>query len=381
MESISKKVEPVRIGLIGAGFMGRCHAHAFRSVSGLFDIEIPIELYSLADVDQISANKNAKALGFERATSDWRELISDELIDIIAITTPNIFHEEMALAAIAAGKTVYCEKPLATNLEAAKRMVKAASDKKVVTVVGFNFLRNPLIAYAKKLIESGELGDLVSFRGRHAEYYMPKDVPHSFRTEINGGGALADIGSHIVAMARYLVGDISTVCTQSKTIHKLRSCKKSGNDESVQNKESFVDDVSHSLIEFSSGLQGSIDVSWIMSGRNMDLEFEVTGTEGAIIFNQERMNELLLWKNTEAKPENGFRKIEMGPAHPPYGNFCPAPGHQIGFNDLKIIEVAELINCHNTNQPHECDFFEAYQIMKVVDAMQQSVKLKSWVSV
>ncbi|CCO47867.1 Oxidoreductase domain protein [Vibrio nigripulchritudo SOn1] len=380
MEEIQREVKPVRIGLIGAGFMGRCHAHAFRSVGGIFDLENPIELYMLADLDQECANKNAKALGFKYATSNWRELVSDDSIDIVAITTPNVFHEEMAIAAIEAGKTVYCEKPLSTNLDSAKRMVRAASDNKVLTVVGFNFLRNPLIAHAKKLIKSGELGELVSFRGRHAEYYMPKDAPHSFRTEKEGGGALADIGSHIVAIARYLLGDIKTVCTQSQTIHKQR---RSGTDEGIQiqMKESEVDDVSHSLVEFSSGLQGSIDVSWIMSGRNMNLEFEITGTEGAIIFNQERMNELLLWKNSGSEHNNGFRKIETSPDHPPYGNFCPAPGHQIGFNDLKIIEVAELVDSHNRGILHECDFFEAYQIMKVIDAMQCSAQLKKWVEV
>ena len=189
------------------------------------------------------------------------------------------------------------------------------------------------------------------------------DAPHSFRTDSQGGGAVADIGSHIVSMARYLLGPISSTNAISTTIHKTRPVHL-GSDERAS---VLVDDVTHALVEFESGARGSIEANWAATGRTMDLSFEVTGTLGAIQFSQERMNELLVHSDLE-----GFRRIEAGPAHPPYGNFCPAAGHHLGFNDLKIIEVANLIEAHVIGGTCYPDFREAYEVQKVIEAMQLS---------
>ncbi|HSG33866.1 MAG TPA: Gfo/Idh/MocA family oxidoreductase, partial [Sphingomonadaceae bacterium] len=202
----------IGIGLVGSGFMGRCHANAFRSVSGLFDVPGDPRLRFLADATPEIAERAARALGFERSTGDWSELVKDPGVDIVAITAPNILHAPIAFAAIAAGKTIYCEKPLSTTAQYALEMTEAAEAAGLVTLVGFNFLRNPMIKLARQIIESGEIGEITGFRGRHAENYMADpDAPHSFRTDPAGGGALADIGSHIISMARYLLGPIVEV--------------------------------------------------------------------------------------------------------------------------------------------------------------------------
>ena len=366
----------VGIGLIGSGFMGRCHANAFGAVSGLFDLPgVPVKAV-LADASEESAQAGARALGFQRATTDWQSLIDDEDVDIVAITAPNVLHEPMALAAIAAGKTVYCEKPLSTTAASARRMTEAAEEAGVVTSVGFNFLRNPMISLARDLIASGEIGAVTGFRGRHAENYMASpDAPHSFRTDPQGGGALADIGSHIISLARHLLGPIAEVSAECRTIFPDRPVAAGASDR----RPVEVDDMTHALVRFASGVSGSLEANWAATGRTMDLSFEITGTKGAVAFSQEHMNELLVYAGSGAAA--GYRRIEAGPSHPPYDRFCPAPGHQLGFNDLKIIEVAELIEAHVSHGACTPNFREALAVQETVEAMHAASNTRGSVSV
>lgn len=369
---MSRKPE-IGIGLIGSGFMGRCHANAFHAVAGLFDLPAQPRCEILADATDESAAAGAAALGFARSTSDWRSLVADPAVDIVAITAPNIFHEPMALAAIAAGKTAYCEKPLSTTAASARKMTEAAEAAGVVTLVGFNFLRNPMIALSRDLITSGQIGDVTGFRGRHAENYMCNpETPHSFRTDPQGGGAVADIGSHIVSIARFLLGPIVETSAASATLHKTRPVSAG----SAERAPVVVDDMTNALVRFSSGVLGSIEANWTATGRTMDLSFEVTGTKGAIAFSQERMNELLLTQGTGSTA--GFTRIEAGPSHPPYGQFCPAAGHHLGFNDLKVIEVAQLIDAHCGGSLCGPDFREALAVQETIEAIQRSASSRSW---
>lgn len=366
----------VGIGLIGSGFMGRCHANAFGAVSGLFDLPVTPVRAVLADATEEGASKAAQTLGFSRATADWQTLIDDPQVDIVAITAPNVLHEPMALAAIAAGKTVYCEKPLSTTAASARRMTEAAEAADVVTSVGFNFLRNPMVKLARDIIASGEIGEVTGFRGRHAENYMADpNAPHSFRTDIRGGGALADIGSHILSMARHLLGPITEVTGDCRTIYPTRPVSFGAE----ERRPVEVDDMTHALVRFESGVCGSIEANWAATGRTMDLSFEITGSKGAIAFSQEAMNELQLY--TGSGTQAGYKRIEAGPSHPPYGNFCPAPGHHLGFNDLKIIEVAELIQAHIANGTCDPDFREALMVQATVEAIQDASKAGEWIKV
>ena len=155
----------LNIGLIGSGFMGKCHANAFRSYAGLFNSPVTINLHTIADINSEMAKKSAKDLGFENATSNWKTLVDHPEIDLVSITAPNALHEEIALRAIANGKIVYCEKPLSTTSASARIMMQAAEAANITTMVGFNFLRNPLIEVCKQMIEAGELGEITSFNG------------------------------------------------------------------------------------------------------------------------------------------------------------------------------------------------------------------------
>ncbi len=363
----------IGIGLVGSGFMGKCHANAFNSVSSIFGLECQPNQVMLADANPQVASEAAARYGFAESTGDWRELVTHPDVEIVAITAPNVLHEPIALAAIEAGKAVYCEKPLSTTYESACRMRDAAEAKGVLTSVGFNFQRNPLIDLARQIIDSGEIGEVAGFKGCHAENYMASaSVPHSFRTDVQGGGALADIGSHIIAMARKLLGPIQSTSAVSRTIHTHRP--KSSNDSTLLPVD--VDDMTHALVEFSSGVHGNIEANWAATGRTMDLSFTITGTQGAIVFTQARMNELELYLSNQS--HQGFQRIETGPQHVPYGQFCPAAGHHLGFNDLKVIEVAELLEAYRTGGRCSPDFREAAEVQKTVEAMQRSAKSRQW---
>jgi predicted dehydrogenase len=198
----------LNVGLIGSGFMGRSHALAWRMAPAVFGLPVAPRLEMVGDVDEKRAAAAARTFGAERWTADWQELIADRNVDLVDITTPNMLHKPMALAAIAAGKPVYCEKPLAPSSADARAMAEAAERAKVPTFVGFNYVRNPMARMARQMVEAGEIGEVWAFRGIHAEDYMSDPAePWTWRLDPEGGaGAVADLGSHIIAMARHVVG-------------------------------------------------------------------------------------------------------------------------------------------------------------------------------
>jgi predicted dehydrogenase len=367
------------IGLIGTGFMGKAHAIAYRTALSAFpDLPTP-RLVAVADVNAEAASKAAHQYGFEASTGDWTSLIANPNIHVVSITTPNSMHKDMALAAIAAGKHVHCEKPLSPTLGESLEMVKAAEAKGVCTQVGFNYIKNPLLKMAREMVEAGELGEITGFRGIHAEDYMhDPQSPWTWRIDPSGGpGVVADLGSHIIGMARFLLGDIAEVSADVRTVIKQRPTARGSKDM----KAVEVDDVARILVNFERGCGGTIEANWIQTGRNMQLGFELTGEKGSLVFTQERLNELWLYKAGGDSKLKGFTKIESGPQHPPYGGFCVAGGHQLGFNDLKTIEMAEFLQGIAKGKSKGPDFREAYEIQKVVEAAIASSNQRQWIVV
>jgi predicted dehydrogenase len=367
------------IGLIGTGFTGKAHAIAYRTALSAFpDIPAP-RLVAIADVNGDAAEKAAHQYGFESSTSDWKTLIVNPAIHVVSITTPNSMHKEMALMAIAAGKHVHCEKPLSPTLKDSLEMVEAAEAKGVNTQVGFNYIKNPLLKLARKMVEAGDLGEITGFRGIHAEDYMhDRQSPWIWRIDPSGGpGVIADLGSHIIGMARFLLGDIAEVSADVRTVIKQRPAARGA----TEMKPVEVDDIARILVSFSRGCGGTIEANWLQTGRKMQLGFELTGEKGSLVFTQERLNELLYYKSGSDPSQAGFTRIEAGPQHEPYGGFCVAGGHQLGFNDLKTIEMAEFLGAIGKGQKSGPDFREAYEIQKVVEAAITSSKSRSWTRV
>jgi predicted dehydrogenase len=367
----------LRIGLIGSGFMGKAHAFGYANAARVFDLPYELELHTLADINDEAAAKAAAALGFGRSTSDWRSLAADPDIDVVNITAPNALHREMALAAIAAGKHVYCEKPLAPLASDARKMAEAAEQADVKTQVGFNYLCNPMLNLARDMIAAGELGEIRGYRGVHAEDYMADaEGPFTFRHDPAGGGALADLGSHTLATAEFLMasaaGPITRVMGDCVTMIGERPDGKGGR------RRVEVDDVGRAFLRFEGGATGSIEGNWIATGRKMQHDFEVYGTNGALVFTQERFNELHYFSTDDRRGRQGFRRIEASPNHPPYGLFCVAPGHQLGFNDLKAIEVAGFLDALAGRRLEPFNFRAGLRVQTLVETIQASSREGAW---
>lgn len=362
----------LRIGLIGSGFMGKTHVFGFATAARVFDLPYDLELASIADATPEMAEAARADFGFQRATGRWQDLIEDPSIDLIDITAPNALHKDMALAAIAAGKHVYCEKPLAPLAADATEMAVAAAQKGVITQVGFNYVCNPLFALARDMIAAGDLGEIRSFRGIHAEDYMADaHDPWTWRHDPAGGGALADLGSHVIATAEFLLGPIAKVLGDVTTHIATRP-------DGAAARPVEVDDIGRAFLRFENGASGMMEANWIAQGRKMQHDFEISGSRGALRFSQEHLNEIHFYTTDDRGPQAGFRRIETSPDHPPYGRFCVAPGHQLGFNDLKAIEVAGFMDAIAGTGPEPFGFHQGARIQTIVETIQESSGSTTW---
>jgi predicted dehydrogenase len=372
-------VNQLRFALIGTGFMGKAHAIALSSVATTFPgLPEPV-LSCLVDSELAKANRLAAAWGFARGSDDWQAACVDDAIDVVDICTPNHLHKDMALAAIAAGKHVYCEKPLALDAADARTIWQAARDAGVQSSMGFNYACNPLISVAREMIAGGELGEIFHFRGSYFEDYMADpSVPFSWRClrSQGGAGALADLGTHLINMAEYLLGPISSVCAALGTVNRERKDPQSGVMCAVEN-----EDIAQVLLQFARGFSGSMEISRIATGRKCGLCFEINGSKGSLVFDQERMNEIRYYHGADATARRGFRTILAGPEHADYAAFCPASGHGLGINDLKVIELRNFLRAIQTGEAVYQDFANGYRVQQLVDAMESAARDRQWVDV
>jgi predicted dehydrogenase len=371
----------IGVGLIGTGFMGKCHAMAFGAVKAVFGDVPQIDRVALCDVDSSRVKQKASEFGFTGATSNWRDLLADPAIDLVSITSPNGMHREMAVAALEAGKHVWCEKPMALTLSDAEAMTAAATKaKEQVTALGYAYLRNPALQYAKQLIGEGMIGEVFDFRGSVDEDYMADpSLPWSWRlTRKDAGlGTLGDLTCHLVSLAHELMGEIGSLCAIADVVHEKRPVAgESGKLARVEN-----DDTAHAVVRFRSGARGVLSSSRIAHGRKNGLRIEVHGSKGMLWLDNERMNELNLYVAEGPAAARGFRRILSSPSHPSYGKLCPAPGHGLGFNELKVIELAEILQAIQKMPSNQIDFARGIRIENVIHAFARSSAARAWVSV
>jgi predicted dehydrogenase len=384
-------LEDIHIGLIGTGGMGKAHATAFANVPLVFGNEPgrPV-LEIVADIEAKALEKWARDFGFARWTTDWRKIVEDSRVDVVDITTPNSLHAEMAIAAAEAGKHIYCEKPLATTSADAARIVAAVEKSGAISIVGFNYLKNPAQAFARQLIEAGDLGEITLFRGTFDQDFLANpDVPFSWRLDrtLAGTGALGDLGSHTIAFAQFLIGNILEVCGVNATRIQERivpltgsgyaaTAQSDGQRRAVEN-----EDIMEFLVRFENGAIGTIGTSRIGMGRKLGLTYEIHGTKGSLFYTQERMNEIQLYRHTDPDREKGYKTIYIGPEHPGYKAFFGLAGIGLGYNDQKIIEAHDLITAIALHAPAQPDVRFAYQVNKVIDAVDLSCRERRWVRV
>jgi predicted dehydrogenase len=363
------------VGLIGTGYMGKCHALAWNSVASVFgDIERP-HLVGLAEVDADLASRKAAELGFAESTGDWRDLLANPQIDVISVTTPNQFHAEMAIAALEAGKHVWCEKPMATSLADAERMRAAQRASGKTAVMGYNYIQNPLIRHMAELIRGGAIGDVTHVRVEMDEDYMADpSEPFYWKSDAQSGyGALDDFAVHPLSLLSVLVGLPAEVMTAMAKPYADRPSREGGR-RVVENH-----DIANVLLTFERGVSGVLMANRSAWGRKGRIFVQIYGSNGSILYDQERMNEFQLYDRAGAPADHGFRTVLTSGRHPIYGKFIPAPGHGLGFNDLKIIECRELLSAIAGNPAHIVDFETGLAIERAVHAMARSHADRCWV--
>lgn len=361
----------IGIGIVGGGYMGKAHAAAMASVGTVFETKLRPRLEMIAASSHASAQRYAEAFGFARAASDWRELVKDLAVEAVVVASPQAFHREIAEAAFAQGKPVFCEKPLGASIENARAMVAAAETSGQPNMVGFNYIRTPASSYARQLIEEGVIGDVTWFRGEHTEDFLADpDLPANWRTEDDASGTLGDLAPHMINCALALLGPIESVMGDFETVHASRGGVAVKNDDHAQ-----------MMCRFQTGTMGHLYFSRIATGRKMGYAYEVHGTKGAIRFDQEDQNALWLYKAEGPEAQRGFTKILTGPAHPDYLAFCQGPGHGTGYQDQIIIEARDFLTAIETGEAVWPTFKDGLAVSEVIEAIRASVTTKTWAQV
>jgi predicted dehydrogenase len=380
----------LNVAMIGGGFMGKAHALAYAGVPMFFwpPPAIPVRKVLVDATDEL-ASVGALRYGFERSSSDWRAVVTDPDVDIVDIVTPNNLHAEIAIAAAAAGKHIICEKPLARSGDEALTMLDAVEKAGVTHMVAFNYRRTPAVAMAKKLIDQGAIGDVINFRGTYLQdWSADPDGPLSwrFQKEIAGSGALGDIASHVVDIARYLVGEVSAVNAILKTWIADRPTQEGGLDQlgaaqkltDRPRAKVDVDDEVLTMIRFESGAVGSLEATRNAHGRNNFLTFEVHGTQGSILFDYEHRDQLQVAFADDPPDRKGFRTIFTGPAHPYGDGLWPIPALGIGYGETKIIEARDFLEAIVNGTEPSPSFLDGYRIERIADAISASADSEAW---
>lgn len=367
----------IGVGLIGTGFMGKCHAMAWNAVRIAFGDAPEIRLVHLGEASAALAEQRAREFGFAKASGDWRAVIADAEVDVISLTTPNQFHPEMAVAALEAGKHLWCEKPMAPAFTEAENMAAAARKSGRTAILGYNYIQSPAVRHIGALLAEGIIGPVNHLRIEMDEDFMADpDGPFFWKHEAASGyGALDDFAVHPLSLIQNLFGRVSRVmCDMAKPYPDRLT--EDGKPRAVE-----THDIASSLIHLENGVSGTLLVNRSAWGRKGRIALQIFGSKGSILFDQERFNEVQLYVTSDRPTEQGYRTILAGPQHLPYGRFIPAPGHGLGFNDLKTIECHELICAIEGRPANVIGFEEGLEIERTVHAMARSFKQQRWVDV
>lgn len=380
--------------MIGYGFMGKAHSNAWRQVSHFFPLKARVEMHTICGRNRAHVEAARVQLGWQFAATDWREVVESPLIDIVDVCTSNASHTEIAIAAAKAGKQVLCEKPLALNLADAEKMIAAARKTKVKNMVVFNYRRVPAIAFAKQIIESGQLGQIRHFRGTYLQDWIcdPKfPMNWRLRKEAAGSGSHGDLNAHLVDTARFLVGDITETIGLQETFiaERPKEAAAVGLTASAGKgvEKVTVDDATAFLARFAPsknvapGAYGTIEATRLAPGHKNYNRWEINGTEGSLAFGFERMNELEYCNRNDPPDKPGFKTILVTEgSHPYFGAWWP-PGHVIGYEHTFIHTVADFVNAIATNGEAHADFVDGAKCVAVLEAVVKSAKAGKWTKV
>lgn len=368
----------LNIGIVGAQFMGRAHTNAWYDVKQFYELSAKPVMKAACDVVSQSEKEFAQRYGWQSFETSWEKLIERKDIDVIDICTPNKFHSPVAIAAAKAGKHVICEKPMAMTAEEAKEMRDAAKQAGIVNMVAFNYRRLPAIALAKKLIEEGKLGKIYHFNAvYYQDWLVDPEFPYVWRHDkvASGSGAHGDMNAHTVDLARFLIGEIASVCGQEKVFIEKRK-KPDGTTGTVT-----ADDSMNFLANFKNGALGNFMATRFATGRKNYLRLEIFGSKGSLIFNLERLNELEFYSTEDENTLQGFRNIIVTENNHPYLNKWWPPGHIIGWEHTFIHEIGDFLTAVAEGKQITPDFNDGYRCQQVLDAVSVSASEKKWMEI
>ncbi len=371
----------MNVGIIGYNFMGRAHSQAWLNAPRYFDVPIETNLKVACGRSEKPLKDFADRWGWQETATDWRKVVERDDIDIVDISVPTALHRDVVVAAAKAGKHIFCEKPCALNSKQATEMLAAAEEAGVVHYLNHNYRRCPAVVLAKQFIDDGRLGDIYHWRGAYLQsWIVDPNFPLTWQlqAESAGAGPHADLNSHSIDLARYLVGDVKAVAAMKANFITERPLPAAGatafqgGSKGGKTGKVTVEDALFMVAEFANGAIGSFEASRFALGRENYNMFEIYGSRGAVAFNLERMNELQYFSEDDPSDAQGFRTIiATEPNHPYVSHWWP-PGHIIGYEHEFTHAVADFLQAVDKGEAIRPNLEDGVKIMQVIDAGLES---------
>jgi predicted dehydrogenase len=378
----------IGVGLVGYKFMGRAHSNAYRQVAHFFDVDPVPRMRAICGRDEAGVRDAAAKLGWEGYETDYRKLVARDDVGLVDVSTPGDTHHDVVMAALAAGKHVICEKPLANSLDDAREMLIAAKRAGVVNMVNFNYRRVPAVQLAKRIVEEGRLGEIRHWRAVYLQDWInDPEFPlvWRLRREVAGSGALGDIGAHIVDLAHFLIGPITEVIGTTDTFITERPVETASGGGAglaatagAEKGKVTVDDATSFLARFAGGPTGVFEATRLAPGRRNHNAFEINGANGTIAFNLERLNELQVFFADDPPGLQGFRTINVTDADHPYAAAWWPAGHILGYEHTFVHAIKDLLDGIRENQSPAPTFEDGFRCQAVLDAVEHSVANRGW---
>jgi predicted dehydrogenase len=372
------------VGMVGYAFMGAAHSHAWRTVNRFFDLPLTARMSAICGRDESKVAAAAGKLGWDHSETDWQRLVARDDVDLVDICTPGDSHAEIAIAALAAGKHVLCEKPLANTVEEAEAMVAAADRARahgVRAMCGFNYRRVPAVALMRRLVADGRLGELRHVRAVYLQDWIADpEFPLVWRLQKDraGSGALGDIGAHIVDMAQYVTGQrLVGVSAMTETFVRERPLPAESSGLGATGGDAgrgavTVDDAALFLARLSGGAVATFEATRFATGRRNGLRLELNGSRGSVAFDLERLNELEVYDADAPAGEQGFTRVLVTePEHPYIAAWWP-PGHILGYDHSFVHEVRDLLDAIGTGTDPAPSFRDGLGVQRVLAAVEAS---------
>jgi len=369
--------------MIGTGFMGAAHSQAWRVAPRFFDLPLAPEMSVIVGRDAAKTQAAAEKFGWAEASADWRDVVAREDVDLVDICSSGDSHAEIAIAALTAGKHVLCEKPLANTVEEARAMAeaaRAAAERGVRSMVGFSYRRVPALAFARQLVRSGRIGEVRQARAAYLQdWLVDENGPMTWRLDkkLAGSGSLGDIGAHAVDAVQFITGQsvervsgyLRTFVTERPLLGETVGLSGTASSERGQ---VTVDDAAWFTGQLSGGMVASFEATRYATGRKNGLKVEIFGSQGAVVFDLEKMNELEFYDGADAAGEQGFRRIFVTEPEHPYAAAWWPTGHGLGYEHTFSHQARDLVFDIAEGRQPEPSFDDGLQVQQVLHAVERS---------